>query len=146
MNADPYGGKKLPAAQVYVPRIYGFKVSERAKGGPRMQWLRARPQDQNELDLVDWKGRWIGSDAYEEDEDEEEMGQMEDFDPVCESGFVSDLNLIWLTRLRQDHGDDDDEESEEEEEEEEGPATITPNAHVPSKQAARGKVTFWSGL
>ena len=29
-------------AKVYVPRIYGFKVSERARSGPRMQWLRMR--------------------------------------------------------------------------------------------------------
>jgi casein kinase II subunit beta len=29
-------------AKVYVPRIYGFRVSERARSGPRMQWLRMR--------------------------------------------------------------------------------------------------------
>lgn len=29
-------------AKVYIPRIYGFKVSEKAKSGPRMQWLRMR--------------------------------------------------------------------------------------------------------
>ncbi|KPV72473.1 uncharacterized protein RHOBADRAFT_18215, partial [Rhodotorula graminis WP1] len=29
-------------AKVYVPRIYGFKVSERARSGPRMQWMRMR--------------------------------------------------------------------------------------------------------
>ncbi|ORY76910.1 hypothetical protein BCR35DRAFT_305674 [Leucosporidium creatinivorum] len=29
-------------SKVYVPRIYGFKVSERARSGPRMQWLRMR--------------------------------------------------------------------------------------------------------
>lgn len=28
--------------KVYVPRIYGFKVSERARSGPRMQWMRMR--------------------------------------------------------------------------------------------------------
>lgn len=46
------------AAKVYIPRIYGFKVSERARSGPRMQWLRLRPQDQTELDRVDHHGRW----------------------------------------------------------------------------------------
>lgn len=29
-------------SKVYVPRIYGFKVSEKARSGPRMQWLRMR--------------------------------------------------------------------------------------------------------
>ena len=29
-------------AKIYIPRIYGFKVSERARSGPRMQWLRLR--------------------------------------------------------------------------------------------------------
>jgi casein kinase II subunit beta len=68
-----------------VPRIYGFKVSERAKCGPRMQWLRLRPESPDELELVDWRGRWIDEDDEydeEEDEDEEEDRQMEDFDPV----------------------------------------------------------------
>ncbi|KAF2417130.1 casein kinase II beta 1 subunit, partial [Tothia fuscella] len=35
---------------VYEPRIYGFRVSGRAKSGPRMQWLRDKPVDVNELD------------------------------------------------------------------------------------------------
>ena len=38
-----------PALQ-YQPRIYGFRVSEVAKTGPRMQWLRSRPLDVNDLD------------------------------------------------------------------------------------------------
>lgn len=67
-----------------MPRIYGFKVSERAKCGPRMQWLRLRPESPEELDHVDHRGRWI--DEYDEydDEDRGELGdrQMEDFDPV----------------------------------------------------------------
>ncbi|KAI5369287.1 Putative casein kinase II, regulatory subunit, casein kinase II subunit beta [Septoria linicola] len=35
---------------IYEPRIYGFRVSEIAKTGPRMKWLRSRPADVNELD------------------------------------------------------------------------------------------------
>lgn len=35
---------------IYEPRIYGFRVSARAKSGPRMQWLRDKPSDVNELD------------------------------------------------------------------------------------------------
>ena len=35
---------------IYEPRIYGFRVSERAKSGPRMRWLRMKPADVTELD------------------------------------------------------------------------------------------------
>ncbi|KAK6530618.1 casein kinase 2 regulatory subunit [Arthrobotrys megalospora] len=34
----------------YEMKIYGFKVSERSKSGPRMKWLRSRPEDMNLLD------------------------------------------------------------------------------------------------
>ncbi|KAJ3722854.1 casein kinase II regulatory subunit-domain-containing protein [Lentinula raphanica] len=103
VNPNPHGGQKRAAGYVYVPRIYGFKVSERAKCGPRMQWLRLRPESPEELDMVDWRGRWIDDedDDYDEDEEEEEDRQMEDFDP--------------------DANDDDDDDEEEEEEEEEKP-------------------------
>lgn len=40
----------LGQGNIYEPRIYGFRVSEMAKTGPRMKWLRSRPQDVNELD------------------------------------------------------------------------------------------------
>jgi len=100
VNPNPHGGQKRAAGYVYVPRIYGFKVSERAKSGPRMQWLRLRPETPEELDMVDWRGRWINEDdGYDDDdEEEEEDRQMEDFDP--------------------DAAEDDDDEEEEEEEEE----------------------------
>lgn len=82
VNPNPYGGQKRAAGRVYTPKIYGFRVSERAKSGPRMRWLRLRPENAAELDQVDWRGRWIGSDD-EYDEDEEDIdGPMEDFDPV----------------------------------------------------------------
>jgi casein kinase II subunit beta len=38
--------------QVHEPRVYGFRVSERSRSGPRMQWLRMKPADLNELDEV----------------------------------------------------------------------------------------------
>ncbi|ORY32160.1 casein kinase II regulatory subunit-domain-containing protein [Naematelia encephala] len=57
-NPNPHGGQKAALGRVYVPRIYGFKVSERARSGPRMKWLRERPERAEELDLVDHKGRW----------------------------------------------------------------------------------------
>jgi casein kinase II subunit beta len=40
----------LGAGNIYEPRIYGFRVSERARTGPRMKWLRMRPADMTELD------------------------------------------------------------------------------------------------
>jgi casein kinase II subunit beta len=40
----------LGTGSLYEPRIYGFRVSERARSGPRMKWLRMRPQDITELD------------------------------------------------------------------------------------------------
>ena len=86
VNPNPHGGQKRAAGRVYVPRIYGFKVSERAKSGPRMQWMRLRPESPEELDEVDWRGRWIDDeeDQYDDgiDGEAEEDRQMEDFDPV----------------------------------------------------------------
>ena len=84
VNPNPYGGQKAAAAKVYTPRIYGFRVSERAKSGPRMRWLRLRPESLTELDQVDWRGRFLSSDdEYEDGEgDGEGDGPMEDFDPV----------------------------------------------------------------
>ncbi|WPG99495.1 Hypothetical protein R9X50_00231000 [Acrodontium crateriforme] len=40
----------LGLGNIYEPRIYGFRVAEVAKTGPRMKWLRQRPTDVNELD------------------------------------------------------------------------------------------------
>lgn len=39
----------LGKGNVYEPKIYGFKVSERARSGPRMKWLRYRPADLRDL-------------------------------------------------------------------------------------------------
>ncbi|CAO1622343.1 unnamed protein product [Sympodiomycopsis kandeliae] len=44
-------GQKPPHARLYTPRIYGFRVSEMAKSGPRMRWLRMRPESWNQLQL-----------------------------------------------------------------------------------------------
>ncbi|PCH41087.1 hypothetical protein WOLCODRAFT_137182 [Wolfiporia cocos MD-104 SS10] len=117
VNPNPHGGQKRAAGKVYVPKIYGFKVSERAKSGPRMQWMRLRPWEPEQLDDVDWRGRWIDDEEDYEDEEDAEQDQdrpMEDFDP--------------------DHGEGDDDDEEEEEEEE------TP---APSS-AARGKAVVHS--
>jgi len=53
-----------------------------------MRWLRLRPETAAELDTVDWRGRWIGSEVeYEEDEEGGEA-PMEDFDPVRRLSFT----------------------------------------------------------
>lgn len=43
-------GRKPPQTGIYVPKIYGFQVSEYALSGPRMQWMRMRPHTLDELD------------------------------------------------------------------------------------------------
>lgn len=126
VNPNPYGGQKRPEGHVYEPRIYGFKVNERAKSGPRMQWLRLRPQSPDELDLVDWRGRWIDDEYDDVDEVGEEDRRMEDFDPDAADGE-----------------EDEDEEEEEEEGEEDGNRRhqVRENInHVAARSSAPGRV------
>lgn len=61
-----------------------------------MQWLRLRPESPEELDMVDYRGRWINDDEEYDDEEEEldEDRQMEDFDPVS---FISAFNSFSFT-------------------------------------------------
>ncbi|KAI9924017.1 casein kinase 2 regulatory subunit [Aspergillus wentii] len=40
----------LGKGRLYESRIYGFRVSERSRSGPRMKWLRMKPTDIRELD------------------------------------------------------------------------------------------------
>ncbi|KAJ5610183.1 hypothetical protein N7510_006902 [Penicillium lagena] len=40
----------LGRGKLYEPRIYGFRVSEFSRSGPRMKWLRMKPRDIRELD------------------------------------------------------------------------------------------------
>ncbi|KYK55175.1 casein kinase II beta subunit [Drechmeria coniospora] len=59
----------LGSGRIYEPRIYGFRVSERARSGPRMQWLRDRPRDLNELDE-----ERICEQQPDDDDDDDETG------------------------------------------------------------------------
>ncbi|QRW15839.1 casein kinase II subunit beta [Rhizoctonia solani] len=111
VNPNPHGGQKQPADRVYTSKIYGFRVSERARSGPRMRWLRLRPQGLEELNAVDWRGRWIGSD---------DDGGFED----------SDREGGPLERFDDDEGSQEDEEEEEEEEEEKQQAAPNPGARL----------------
>ncbi|KAJ5238642.1 Casein kinase II subunit beta-1 [Penicillium chermesinum] len=40
----------LGRGKIYDPKIYGFKVSEASRVGPRMKWLRMKPRNIYELD------------------------------------------------------------------------------------------------
>ena len=93
-NPNPHGGQKRAAGKVYTPKIYGFRVSDHAKNGPRMQWMRMRPVSPEELDMVDWRGRWIDDEEEYDEEEEEEDRQMEDFDPVSISVMTAQSSFL----------------------------------------------------
>jgi hypothetical protein len=119
---------------VYVPRIYGFKVSERARNGPKMTWLRERPERWEELDTVDWQGKFISDKANDDDNEEDEEGQEEG---VKKEGKGKG-------KLFDDEDDEDDDEEEEEEEEEIKPISkpavvLASPAEVLEKGSGSGK-------
>lgn len=60
----------LGTGSIYEPRIYGFRVSERARSGPRMKWLRMRPTDVTELDETRryWEDRDDDADRPDDDD------------------------------------------------------------------------------
>ena len=62
-----------------------------------MHWLRLRPESPEELDMVDWRGRWINEDEeYDDEEEEEEDRQMEDFDPVRFPFIQAVISYLWV--------------------------------------------------
>lgn len=66
----------LGSGKIHEPRIYGFRVSERSKTGPRMKWLRMRPADMNELnESAVWHGQY-GGDSDEDGPTEGPNGSM----------------------------------------------------------------------
>jgi len=69
-----------------------------------MQWLRLRPESPEELDMVDYRGRWINDDEeYDDDEEEiDEDRQMEDFDPV--SSHLSIHSFLFADSVTQGYG------------------------------------------
>ncbi|WVN87110.1 uncharacterized protein L203_102286 [Cryptococcus depauperatus CBS 7841] len=99
-NPNPHGGQRPALGRVYTPRIYGFKVSERAKSGPRMMWLRERPHFASELNQVNRKGQ-LKSNLISGVEGGDNDGE---------------LNNIRKGKLFDDEDDMDDDEEEEEEE------------------------------
>lgn len=85
----------LGKSNIYEPRIYGFRVSEFAKSGPRMKWLRQKPVDLNELDEVAiWERGNAGQTGEdddvelmdEEDEDDEDEEAQDEEEPLQGAG------------------------------------------------------------
>ena len=58
----------LGKGKVYEPRIYGFRVSERARSGPRMQWLRGKPEEVGVLNEARMYAEGGGEDGEGEEE------------------------------------------------------------------------------
>lgn len=112
INPNPHGGQKTAFGKVYVPRIYGFKVSEHARNGPRMKWLRERPVRWDELDTVDWKGKYK-NDPDAADEDMAEEGDTK----VKQSSSSAKTKSAQKGKLFDDEDEEDEEEDDEEEEE-----------------------------
>lgn len=72
----------LGPGNLYEPRIYGFRVSERSKSGPRMQWLRMRPLD---MTLLDERARFLADDGDEEIEEDGSLDE-DDEEDLAEEG------------------------------------------------------------
>ncbi|KAK8156221.1 casein kinase II regulatory subunit-domain-containing protein [Phyllosticta citrichinensis] len=69
----------LGDGNIYEPRIYGFRVNERSRTGPRMRWLRSRPADVNELDeaRIFHEQRRIADEAEGQEEEGEDSTMMD---------------------------------------------------------------------
>ncbi|KAI4147810.1 MAG: hypothetical protein LQ340_005371 [Diploschistes diacapsis] len=76
----------LGPGKIHEPKIYGFRVSERAKTGPRMKWLRSRPVDVTELDEVSRYAEENEEMEVEEDEDEEGEGEAQGTETQQQNG------------------------------------------------------------
>jgi casein kinase II subunit beta len=134
INPNPHGGQKPALGKVYTPRIYGFKVSERARNGPRMKWLRERPERWEELDEVDWKGKFKGAEGAGTGDDDKMV--VEDKEKPSAGGSGSGKGRLF----DEDEEEEDDEEEEEEEEVQVKPDTMDMKAStaVPATAAAVG--------
>lgn len=139
VNPNPHGGKKRPSGKVYEAKLFGFRVNEKARSGPRMKWLRMRPETLEELDHVDWRGQWKNPNGDEED----------DFDADGEDD--DDEGGGGHRRLENFDDDLPGEEGEEEEEEEEedggaggrgGPSIPYPPAAPSGRLGGRGRAAL----
>lgn len=60
----------LGRGKIYEPKIYGFRVSEVARSGPRMQWLRDKPEAP---DVLDEARNFAEEHASDDGDDDESM-------------------------------------------------------------------------
>ena len=85
----------LGPGNIYEPRIYGFRVSEVAKAGPRMKWLRSRPVDVNKLNECRiWAESQEAATSHVDLADSEMVDENEEID----EGEVEEMK-IWMWRL-----------------------------------------------
>lgn len=89
----------LGKGKIYEPKIYGFRVSERAKSGPRMKWLRSKPADINHLDEARlWHERFGGTVDGDPDEESRTLpGEKED-DEAEDEDADQDGDAIMLSQ------------------------------------------------
>ncbi|TGZ84524.1 hypothetical protein EX30DRAFT_301134 [Ascodesmis nigricans] len=84
----------LGKGKKYEMRIYGFKVNERARSGPRMGWLRDKPENLEELDEFAQYGGDAADDSdsaiseIEDDGEEDEEEEVEEDDEEAEEGLA----------------------------------------------------------
>ncbi|KKY20314.1 putative casein kinase ii subunit beta-1 [Phaeomoniella chlamydospora] len=84
----------LGNGHIYEARIYGFRVSERAKSGPRMRWLRMKPDDIYELDeTTRWHERYGGDPDGDPDPVDEEDGDISE-DEDAEETYDQEVGEI----------------------------------------------------
>lgn len=80
----------LGSGNIYESRIYGFRINERARSGPRMKWLRSKPDDVRELDEV---RRYEQLQARgDRDGEDQAAGADEDLDEDLEAGEGADAD------------------------------------------------------
>ncbi|CAK7269049.1 casein kinase 2 regulatory subunit [Sporothrix epigloea] len=86
----------LGHGKTYQPRIYGFRVSERARSGPRMQWLRSKPNNLNDLDEAR-RYHTAGSDDDDDDSDLEgdDIGSEQSLDSGSEVAASMQSDAQW---------------------------------------------------
>lgn len=56
--------------QIYKPKIFGFRVNERSVVGPKLQWLRQRPENDYEDYGMEYEDEELGE-RYQRGRDEE---------------------------------------------------------------------------
>ncbi|KEF56474.1 casein kinase II subunit beta [Exophiala aquamarina CBS 119918] len=89
----------LGKGKIYEPKVYGFRVSERAKSGPRMKWLRSKPADINQLDEARlWHERYGGTVDGDADEEPQALSGDKENENAEHEDADQDGDAIMLTQ------------------------------------------------